>query len=102
MYRVKSRTSKFILSAPIGVQLKTKGGFFMKVIKEGKQIAGIMRVTCKTCRAELEITASDLKEEPGDRPIDPTVFRYKCPCCRRTNYLGYNDLSKEILFDMYH
>ena len=100
MYRAKSHTSKSISSAPIGAQLKTKGGFFMKVIKEGKQIVGVMRVTCKTCQAELEITASDLKEEPGDGPFYPTVYSYKCPCCRRINYLGYNDLSEEILFDM--
>lgn len=69
----------------------------MKVIKEGKKIEGIMRVICKTCEAELEITAGDLKKEPGDRP---TVYSYKCPCCRRKNYIGYIDLSKEIRFDM--
>lgn len=72
----------------------------MKVIKEGKKIEGIMRVTCKTCEAELEITAGDLKESPGDRTFDPTTYYYKCPCCRRTNYLGYNDLSAEIHFDL--
>lgn len=72
----------------------------MKVIKEGKKIEGNMRVTCKTCKAELEITAGDLKEEPRDRSIDPTVYSYKCPCCKRRNYIGYSDLSEEIRFDM--
>ncbi len=72
----------------------------MKVIKEGKKIVGVMRVTCKTCEAELEIEARDLKEETRDRPMDPTVFSYKCPCCSRYNYLGFNDLSEEIYFDM--
>ena len=57
----------------------------MKVIKEGKEIKGTMRVTCKTCKAELEIQAGDLKKIPGDRPFDPTTYSYKCPCCRRTN-----------------
>lgn len=72
----------------------------MKVIKEGKKIEGIMRVICKTCEAELEITAGDLKEQPGDGPIYPTTYSYKCPCCKRTNYLGYNDLTEEIQFDL--
>lgn len=72
----------------------------MKVIKEGKKIVGVMRVTCKKCEAELEIEASDLKEELGDRPTDPTVYRYKCPCCSRYQYIGYSNLSEEILFDM--
>ncbi len=72
----------------------------MKVIKEGKKIEGIMRVTCKTCEAELEITAGDLRKEPGDIPSDHTVYSYKCPCCRRRNYIGYSDLSEEIRFDM--
>jgi len=72
----------------------------MKVIKEGKEIKGIMRVNCKTCEAELEIQAGDLKELPGDRPFDPTTYSYRCPCCRRTNYLGYSDLSEEIRFDL--
>lgn len=73
----------------------------MKVIKEGKKIVGVMRVTCKKCEAELEIEAKDLKEESyDDSPIDPTVYRYKCPCCSRSNVLYYNDLSEEILFDM--
>ena len=31
----------------------------MKVIKEGKEIKGTMRVTCETCEAELEIHISD-------------------------------------------
>lgn len=74
----------------------------MKVIKEGKKIVGVMRVTCKKCDAELEIEARDIKEEPGDRPFDPTVYSYKCPCCSRTQYLDHNDLTEEILFDMNH
>lgn len=72
----------------------------MKVIKEGKEIKGTMRVICKTCEAELEIQAGDLKENPGARPFDPTTYSYKCPCCRRTNYLGCNDLTEEIYFDL--
>jgi len=74
----------------------------MKVIKEGKKIVGVMRVVCKKCDAELEIEAKDLKEEPGDRLTDPTVYSYKCPCCFRTQYVGYNDLPEEIFFEMYH
>ena len=72
----------------------------MKVLKKGKKIRGVMRVTCKTCEAELEITTGDLKEEPGDRPFDPTSYYYKCPCCRRTNYVDYSDLTEEILFEL--
>ena len=72
----------------------------MKVIQEGKEIKSTMRVTCKTCKAELEIQAGDLKKNPGEQPFYPTTYSYKCPCCRRTNYLGYSDLSEEILFDL--
>lgn len=43
----------------------------MKVIKEGKEIKGIMRVTCKTCETKLEIQAGDLKKQPIDRPFAP-------------------------------
>jgi len=74
----------------------------MKVIKKGKEIKATMRVTCEICEAELEIYAGDLKENPGDRPFDPTTYSYKCPCCQRTNYLGYNDLSAEIYLDLYN
>ena len=75
----------------------------MKVIKNGKKIVGVMRVICKKCEAELEIEAKDLKEEESvDSSTDPTVYSYKCPCCFRTQYLGYSDLSEEILFDMLH
>ena len=48
----------------------------------------------------LEIQAGDLREEPGERAFDPTVYSYKCPCCRRNNYLRYIDLSEEIRFDL--
>ncbi len=72
----------------------------MKVIKEGKKIQDTMRVTCKTCGAELEIQAGDLKRIPEDRPFDPTTYSYKCPCCRRTNYMRYEDLTEEIRFDL--
>ena len=73
----------------------------MKVIKEGKKIVGVvMRVICQKCEAELEIEARDLKKEPCDRPIDPSVFSYKCPCCHRTQYIDWGDLSEEMIFDM--
>ena len=72
----------------------------MKVIKEGKEIKGTMRVTCKTCEAELEIQAGDLKKQPNDSPFGSPVYFYKCPCCRRTNYIGYSNLSEEIRFDL--
>ena len=72
----------------------------MKVIKEGKKIGGVMRVTCKKCEAELEIEAGDLKEEHRDSLEYPIVFSYKCPCCQRTQYLGWEQLSEEISFDI--
>ena len=72
----------------------------MKVIKKGKETKNTMRVICKTCEAELEIQADDSKESPGDGPIYPTTYSYICPCCRRENILGYNDLSEEIRFDL--
>lgn len=74
----------------------------MRIIKKGKKIVGVMRVTCKKCDAELEIEAKDLKEEVGDRPFDSESYSYKCPCCSRTQYLNYNDLTEEILFDLNH
>ena len=70
----------------------------MKVIKEGKKIQDTMRVTCKTCGAELEIQAGDLKK--SSNRFEPTTYYYTCPCCRRTNYLRYSDLSEEIRFDL--
>ena len=73
----------------------------MKVIKEGKKIKGIMRVTCKTCEAELEIQAGDLEKSTVNRSLfGPKTYYYRCPCCRRINYLRYRDLSKEIIFDL--
>lgn len=74
----------------------------MKVIKYGKPIVGSMLVTCKKCDAELEITAGDIMQYPGDRPFDSPEYCYKCPCCGRTNYLDLKDLSDEILFDMHN
>ncbi len=70
----------------------------MKVIKEGKKIEGTMRVTCKICEAELEIQAEDLKK--SDPSFVPTIYYYTCPCCGRTNYLKYSNLSEEIRFDL--
>ena len=70
----------------------------MKVIKEGKEIEGIMWVTCRICEAELEIQAGDLKK--SSNRFEPTTYYYTCPCCRRTNYLRYSDLSEEIRFDL--
>ena len=72
----------------------------MKAIQEGKEIKSTMRVTCKTCKAELEIQAGDLKKNPGEQPFYPTTYSYKCPCCLRTNYLGYSDLTEEIRFEL--
>lgn len=71
----------------------------MKVIKEGKKIIGVMRVTCMRCYAELEIEARDIKEEPEEF-ASVKLYSYKCPCCSRTQYLYYEDLTEEILFDM--
>lgn len=72
----------------------------MKIIKEGKKIPGTMRVTCKRCEAKLEIEAKDLKVMPIDRPTDPRMYHYKCPCCSRENYIGYSNLSEAIRFDL--
>ena len=71
----------------------------MKVIKKGKKIKSTMRVTCKNCEAELEIKARDLKECPYNEP-GTKIYFYQCPCCRRTNYLNYNDLTEEFRFDL--
>lgn len=72
----------------------------MKVIKEGKEIKGTMRVTCKICGAELEIQAGDLKKESDEITNDLTIYSYECPCCRNRNYLGNIDLSEEIRLDL--
>ena len=72
----------------------------MKVIKKGKKIPNTMRVTCEKCEAELEISASDLKEEPRDRYWDPRIYSYRCPECGRFNNLKYDDLPEEIRFDL--
>ncbi len=72
-----------------------KGAISMKVIKEGKK-RGIMRVTCATCEAELEITVADLN--PVSIFFEITNFYYVCPCCRHKNCLNYKDLPEEIRF----
>ena len=87
--------NQFIIIAKARIERR----IFMKVIKEGKEIKGTMRVTCKTCGAELEIQAGDLKRLP-EVPFYPTTYSYKCPCCLRTNYLGYSDLTEEIRFEL--
>lgn len=73
----------------------------MKVIKEGKEISRTMKVTCKTCKAVLEIDARDLKEDEKDWPSLPSTYSYKCPCCNERNYLGYTDLSDGIRNDLH-
>lgn len=69
----------------------------MRIIKEGKKIAGVMRVICKNCNAELEIEARDIKELSDD---DYTSYSYKCPCCSQIQYLSYCELSEEIRFNL--
>ena len=74
---------------------------FMKVIKEGKQTANFMRVICKVCSSELEITADDLKQNSkGTIPLFTVSYRYKCPCCNSSIDIGYHELSEGILFDL--
>ena len=65
----------------------------MKVIKEGKNIEGVMRVSCVTCKAVLDITAEDLKNGCNYR-----IYYYECPCCKVKNYVRGSDLSDEIYF----
>ena len=72
----------------------------MKVIKKGNEIIGTMRVTCKTCKAELEIQARDLKKYHCYGRVNPIAYYYKCPCCRHKNYLSCNDLTEELLSDL--
>ena len=71
----------------------------MKIIRKGKKIEGKMRVICKTCKAELEIVAADIKKEPDDG-IYPGNYYYICPCCCRNNTVAYNELSDEIRLNM--
>lgn len=72
----------------------------MKIIKEGKKMIGTMRVTCKSCEAELEVETSDLKQEPIEKATDPSVYSFVCPCCWRRQYINFADLSEGILLDM--
>lgn len=74
----------------------------MKIIKEGKKIVGTMRVTCEKCEAELELVASDLKEDNGDGVMLIKTYSYTCPCCQRTHCISYNTLNEDILFDIEH
>ena len=71
----------------------------MKVIKEGKEIKGKMRVTCPKCEAELEIEACDMKKLPDDGKY-PGEYYYICPCCHRTQLISHNKLTEEIRFDI--
>lgn len=69
----------------------------MKVIKEGKVLKSVMRVTCKKCEAELEIEAMDLTINPPDPPYAGfDTYTYKCPCCFRINGLYRVQLTEEI------
>lgn len=70
----------------------------MKVIKEGK-IKATMQVTCKTCEAELEIEAGDVKKCLDDQ-FAPTPYFYRCPCCGSKEYLGDEDLTEEIFYGL--
>lgn len=73
----------------------------MKVIKEGKkELIATMRVTCKKCKAELEIQAADLNKYRRDHQV--STYYYKCPCCGSiTNYMRHKDLSEEIYNDIF-
>ncbi len=64
----------------------------MKVIKENKST---MRVNCKKCDAELEISAGDLKKEPDD-DWGYGAYYYVCPCCHSTQYRLLNEVSKQV------
>lgn len=69
----------------------------MKVIKEGK-LENVMRVTCTTCKAELEIEANDIILGHGDKsPIsDGKQYYYKSPCCQNSNYLSYLKMPEGV------
>ena len=66
----------------------------MKVISEGNRAK--MRVTCKKCKAKLEIDALDLKKEPDDSDGGLGAFYYKCPCCKSTQYRLFNEISAQV------
>lgn len=56
-----------------------------------------MRVTCKTCEAELEIEATDLRINPPDPPYAGfDTYSYQCPCCLHVHGLKRDQLTEEL------
>ncbi len=63
----------------------------MNVIKEGKEIKNVMRVTCDTCGAVLEIDANDINLSPATR-LSTEKYYYRCPCCNTLNIISGDDM----------
>ena len=58
-----------------------------------------MRVVCKECRAELEISVKDVKKHDADcggmmEGSKQMYIFYKCPCCDSENSLELNELIR--------
>lgn len=68
----------------------------MKIIKKGNIVVNTMRVTCKKCKAKLEIEPADvMKEDIGFR-ITCYNYYYECPCCQKRNSLKRDDMSDKF------
>lgn len=83
-----------------------KGGFIMKVLREGKSLEPTMVVECKqtfygdkkTCDSLLEINASDIKRGYITLDEENTIVYYYiiCPVCGAKVEVEYRLIPTEI------
>lgn len=72
----------------------------MKIIKAGTLPKVTLNVTCRFCKAELEIYPSDVRKNKADFPAYPDAYYFKCPSCFRTNYMDYMKLPEEFRMEL--
>lgn len=79
----------------------------MKVILDNSKKARYqfpMRVTCKSCKSELEANAADIKYMQGDpREHDDTGYDYvTCPVCNAMNTVKPGPIRTSATAEQYY
>lgn len=83
------------------LQMNKKWRFTMKILKAGSFPTITANVSCRFCKAELEIVPSDVHKNKADFPAYPDAYYYRCPCCYRTNYLNISNFSEDFRYEIF-